>query len=173
MSLGNYYKLGQKLVMNNIIVKTVVFVSTLLLPCFASIAQDIDGISLWDVCTKEQLAQKFGQPLNYYSEDDLENGGIIEELTFKDLWIRLDGRKVTSFAIRNDSKVRALTKTIKGGVALGQSPNSLSSIGGRLFETKTKEDGTIVYCYLFGDDSFYVNAKNGKIIKIWAQALVM
>lgn len=50
--------------------------------CVTSAAQDVDGISVWDKYTKAQLVQKYGQPVEYRSQEgDNEGDGLIESIT--------------------------------------------------------------------------------------------
>ena len=58
--------------------------------CFSSFAQDVDGISLWDQYTKEQLIQRYGQPVSYESQEgDSPEDGLIEVIKFKDVFFYL------------------------------------------------------------------------------------
>ena len=156
--------------MKSKLLKMAVTAALVLSACMISAAQDVDGISLWDKYTKAQLVQKYGQPVEYRSQEgDNEEDGLTEYITFKDIDFHLEGNQVVDYDIKTD-KPRALTKTIKGGIGIGDDASVLNPIKDKLFSTKTLKDGVTEYSYWLDRDIerwIYVDVKGNKIVYIW------
>ena len=159
--------------MKSKLLKLAVTAALVISACLTSAAQDVDGISLWDKYTKAQLVQKYGQPVEYRSQEgDNEEDGLIESIRFKDIWFRLEGNQVVGFYIKSN-KPKALTKTIKGGIGIGDDARVLNPIKNKLYSTKIRKDGVTEYRYYLNpdwDDSFYVCIKDNRIVDIYAVA---
>ncbi len=147
------------------------FAAALLFTGMAANAQDVDGISLWDTYTKAQLIAKYGQPVEYTSQEDTEGlFGLIEDFTFNnDIQIRLQGNRVTEFGTKS-SKIRVMTKYVSGGIRVGDSESVVTKLEKYLFKRTKLSDGSINYKYLFGDDRFNIIVSNGKIVHMYASA---
>ena len=159
--------------MKSKLLKMAVTAALVLSACMTSAAQDVDGISLWDKYTKAQLVQKYGQPVEYRSQEgDNEGDGLIEVIKFTDVLFYLVNNQVIGFILESN-KPRALTKTIKGGIGIGDNSSVLNPIKDKLFTTNTRKDGVIVQYYELNPDwraIFSVGVKNNRIVEIDADA---
>ena len=81
----------------------------------------------------------------------------------------LEGNRVIDFYIESN-KPRALTKTIKGGIGIGDAASVLNPIKDKLDSTEKKKDGVTEYSYWLDRDIeswIYVDVKDNKIVYIW------
>ena len=167
--------MAEREIMGTKILKQALAAMMLISACFSSLAQDVDGISLWDQYTKKQLIQRYGQPVSYESQEgDSPEDGLIEVIKFKDVFFYLSNNQVLDYSLESN-KSRALTKTIEGGIRIGDNVGVLNPINNCLARTRTRKDGTVEYRYYLEkdcDDSFYVGVKDGVIVDISAVARV-
>jgi len=149
------------------IVKIVLMVLFLLNAGISAKAQDVDGISLWDKCTKEQLIEKYGQLEWYHSQMDDDNTYLIQDMRFKEVSIRLEANRVVEFGLHGN-KPKAMTKLTKGGIGLGDSEEVLEKLKDIDFDKEELEDGITKYMYFYGvDASLNIGVKDGHIVFIF------
>jgi len=145
----------------------------ILFACISAYAQDVDGISLWDKCTKEQLIQRYGQPLSYEAQEgDSPEEGMIEVIKFRDVLFYLVNNQISGFTLFTN-KSKAITKIIAGGVRIGDNASVLDSIKDKQYMTRQDKDGSISCFYCLNqdcNDTFSVCIKNSIITTIDADA---
>lgn len=153
--------------------KIIIVLASVLSLCigFAASAQDVDGISLRDNCTKEQLIKKYGQPIEYSSEVDSEYyQGFFEDIDFDGLSFRLVEYVVTDFFI-DSAKYCAMTKYVSGGIRVGEPADARMKLEKYFDGSEKLDDGITMHRYLFGPDTFDIFTKEGKIVSMRAFVL--
>jgi len=153
--------------------KIIIVLASVLSLCtgFAASAQDVDGISLRDNCTKEQLIKKYGQPIKYSSAADYEYcEGLFESIDFDGLFFVLYEYGVAEFFI-DSARYCAMTKYVSGGIRVGEPADARKKLEKYFDESKKLDDGLTMHRYLFGPDTFVIFTKEGKIVSMKAFVL--
>lgn len=139
-----------------------VLISTLLLTCCSMMApaQELEGLNVDPerAMTKKDVIEKFGEPVNFRAYT-AEDAGIIEDVyTYDGFVVSFEEGVLSDFLIKKRG-IKVLTKTISGGVQVGDSLSRISSL--QLENRGIKEDGTTQYDHWYkGNDTatllFYV-----------------
>jgi len=149
---------------------------SVLLICLAfdAQAQDVDGFSIWENLTREQLVAKYGQPLKYEAHKDGEVFQDTDEFyEFKDIMLSIGDHYMYEFKVKS-SKPRVMTKMIKGGFRLGDPESVLKPLEKLCFSREPLKDGTVKSYFLFEGESYLiVEVKDGIITAIWTWAKVV
>lgn len=116
-------------------------------------AQELEGLNVDPerTMTKDDVIKKFGKPVKFraYTADD---GGFIEDwYTYDGFIVVFEEGVLSSFGITKRG-VKVLTKTIPGGVQVGDGFSKISSL--KLISKGVKEDGTTQYDHWYkGNDT--------------------
>lgn len=133
---------------------------------FMMSAQELEGFGDYAVIPREKVIEKFGNPETYQIEDHDVSDPVGEYYYYDGLTLAFEDRVISRFGIKKRG-IRVLTKTIPGGVLVGDNFSKISSL--QIHNRGVKGDGTTQYDYWCkGDDTskltFYV--KNNIIQEI-------
>lgn len=134
--------------------KRIIITIILLTGCaFLAPAQELEGLNVDPerAMTKKDVIEKFGEPVNFRAYT-AEDAGIIEDVyTYDGFVVSFEEGVLSDFLIKKRG-IKVLTKTISGGVQVGDSFSKISSLQ---FDNRgVKEDGTTQYDHWYkGNDT--------------------
>ena len=140
-----------------------VFIALLaIVPIQTVCAQDVEGVDIHQKMTKSQIVEKFGQPTSYktYEADD----GTPEEIYhFDKNRINFSNGYLSEFSINDDSFL-VLTKSVTGGVKVGDPLSKVSSLNPEVATWRSSKNN-IYYISILDTNVFFV-VSDGKITNI-------
>ncbi len=123
-------------------------------------AQDVNGVQIDFLMTKEQVVEKFGEPLEYIMEDYSEMDGIYEWYSYEggDYLRFIDGN-LNTFYVSTD-RWPVLANMIEGGVRVGDPLSKLSSLNPKIVDWV---ESSHTYYIPFGDFPLLIDVCDGMI----------
>lgn len=135
----------------------------LILKSLALFAQDVNGVSMGSIMTKEQVVEQFGQPDSYICSKSVDNGtdiiygygvGVISYINV----LSFNNDEFIGFSI-SDNRWPVLVHMIEGGVRVGDPLSRLDSLNPQ--EATWLEKGT--YYIPVGDFPVLIYTEQGLI----------